>query len=292
MESTGDIIFLGKEEEEEDEDDEEDDGGEGEEEEEEEREEEEEDSQEEEEKEEEAALHIYSLENGLEKVGSKPLPCSHEDWDILPITIEKNESLLVSCWECAVIWFFNIHSGEFSEALRKEGVYPGGMCKADRDYIYIVNLRKGPKPILKVKVTPTELIEDKIKTIHSQMEGIFVIHYLPDIKCVVVSCSEDHVVKAMHCETGEQLWEVKGEVAGVMWEPHGFLYSPEHQSLLVCDISKEGRLVVLNPRDGSVLQVIPISNHGIPISLSFREGRIIIHSKYENAENISVFAIE
>ena len=74
-------------------------------------------------------------------------------------------------------------SGKFSQALKKEGFYPGFMCKAEGDYVYIVNLIKGAKTVLKAKCTPTELIVDKIKTIHSKMEHIVFMEYLPDINC-------------------------------------------------------------------------------------------------------------
>ena len=87
----------------------------------------------------------------------------------------------------------------------------------------------------------------------------------------------------------EVIWEVKGEVAGREWEPHGLFSSQEHQSLLVCDYC---RLVVLNPTDGSVLQVIPLPNMGILISLSVHEGNIILHNETASGECINVLNIK
>ena len=166
------------------------------------------------------------------------------------------------------------------------------MCKAEGDYVYIVNNVKGlSKLILKAKCTPTKLIVDKIKTIHSGMGIILFVHYLTDVKCIAISSWSDHVVKAIHCETDEQVWEVKGEVAGVTWNPHGLCYSPEHQSLLVCDTSDEGRLVVLNPGDGSVLQVIPLQLE-LPWHLSLHEGNIIVHNILLRRTQINVFNIK
>ena len=254
MESSGDVIFSGKEKEDDP-----------------------------------AALHIYSFKNGWDKVGTKKVPCNHEQFYIFPITIENNEILLVSCWQCEVVWFFDTHNGLFNEALRQKGVYPLAMCKTEGDYVYIVNKVKGCKTILKAKCTPTKLIVDKIKTIHSGMEHVPYMHYLPDEKSLVGSRWKGRIVKAFNCKTLEQVWEVKGEVGGVTWKPHGLFYSPEHQSLLVCDV---GRFVVLNPNDGSVLQVIPLSIPGRPISLSIREGRMMLHNTSSMAENISVFTIE
>ena len=147
---------------------------------------------------------------------------------------------------------------------------------------------KGLKSILKGKCTPAEVIVDKTKTVNSRLEGTYDICYLPDVKCIAISYWRDHVVKAIHCETGEQLWEVKGEVAAVTWKPHGLCYSPKHQSLLVCD---KGRLAVLNPRDGSLLQTIPLPFPCFPLYLSLYKGNIIMWNRIDNSVKISVFAI-
>ena len=259
MESTGDIVFVGKVE-----------------------------------RDEPTALHIYEYRKGWKKIKTMPIPCRHEDDKIiLPIMIENNEHLLVSCWQCSTIWFCDLHTGNFTVALKEEGFYPVLMCKAERDYIYIVNIVKGPsKPILKAKCTPTELSLDKSKTIYFRMEKVTSICYLPFVKCVAISRWDDHVVKAIHCESDEQVWEVKGEVAGATWTPHGLLYSLEHQSLLVCDTSDHGRLVVLNPRDGSVLQVISLPGLKRPFFLSLYEGNTIVYNKTSNITQINVFSIQ
>ena len=203
--------------------------------------------------------------------------------------IENNEHLLVSCCYCKTIWFCDIDTGKFSEALKEEGFYPGLNCKAEGNYIYIVNGVIGlSKPILKAKCTPTELSLDKSKTIYFRIEKITSICYLPNVKCVAISDWEEHVVKAIHCKTDEQVWELKGEVAGVTWNPHGLFYFPEHQSLVVCDISDGGRLVVLNPCDGLLLQTIPRPVPSFPLSLSLHEGIIIMHNRSDTREKISV----
>ena len=158
--------------------------------------------------------------------------------------IENNEHLLVSCPQCKTIWFCDIDSGNFSEALDEDWFFPGLMHKGEGDYILIVNSRNGPIPILKVKCTPAELIIDYTEVFYSRMEGITFMCYLPNVKCVALSDWEKNVVKAIHCETCELIWEVKGEVGGVIWMPHGLCYSPEHQSLLVCDPIDDSRVVV------------------------------------------------
>ena len=240
MESTGDIVFVGKEKEDDP-----------------------------------PALHIYNYKNGWQKIRSIPVPCSHRElFNILPVMIENNEHLLVSCYVCDTIWFCDIDSGMFNEAFWGEGFYPGFMCKAEVDYVYINHNVNESDDILKVKCSPTGLTVDKRMTIQSNMDIFHSMCYLPDVNCIAFSWWGDRIVKVIHCETSEEVWEVKGEVAGVTWQPQGLLYSPEHQSLLVCD--GNSRLVVLNPCDGSVLQIIPLSNLGLPVSLSVHKGNIIL----------------
>ena len=166
------------------------------------------------------------------------------------------------------------------------------MCKAEGDHVFIVNFAKGLKSILKAKCTPAEVIVDKTKTVNSRLEGTYDICYLPDVKCIAISLWLEHVVKAIHCETDEEVWEVKGEVAGVTWKPYGLCYSPEHQSLLVCDTSDHGRLVNLKPSDGSVLQVIPLPRLERPWYLSLYEGNLIVDNMASKKPQINVFNIK
>ena len=159
-------------------------------------------------------LHIYEYRSVWKKIKTISIPCIDKgEKNILPIMIENNERMLVSCYQCHTIWFCDLFTGKFSEALKEKGFYPGMMCKAEGDYVYIMNNVKGlSKPILKAKCTPTELSLDKSKTIYFRIEKITSICYLPDVKWVAISCWRDHVVKAIHCATGEEVWQVKEEV--------------------------------------------------------------------------------
>ena len=162
------------------------------------------------------------------------------------------------------------------------------MFKAEGDYVYIVNRVKGPKPIVKVKCSPTELTVDTIKTIQCRMDKFSSMCYLPDVKCIAVSHSSDHVVKAIHCETGEEMWKVKGEVEGITWKPHNLCYLQKPQSLIVCD---SDRLVFLNQRNGTVSAVLPVPNFGRPISMSLHDGKLHLYNKKTDDTEIYVYII-
>ena len=239
------------------------------------------------------ALHIYKYKNEFQKMITTFAPCSHQnEMKILPIMIENNERLLLSCWQCNTIWFYDNFSRKFSVALKEERFCPTLMSKGEMNYIFIVNWVKGKKCIFKASCTSNEIIVDTTKAINSKLEGIFDICYLPGVKLLAISRWRDHVVKAIHCGTGEQVWEVKGEVTGTEWWPHGLLYSCNPQSLIVCDTSGDGRLVILNPRDGSVIQVIPLPNVVKPFLLYLHDGNIILFNRSKRNEKVSVFTFE
>ena len=122
------------------------------------------------------------------------------------------------------------------------------------------------------------------------MESIQCTFHMLFTRCKVCCPQQQgHIFKAIHCETSEEIWQVKGEVVGATWKPHGLFYSPEHQTLFVCD---DGQLVVLDPRDGSLLQVILLPKLKRLISLYFLKGKIIVHNKKKNCREINVFTFE
>ena len=236
------------------------------------------------------ALHIYGYKTGWKKLGTQPAPCSH--WNqlfILLVMIDNTEYLSVSCPQCRTIWVCDMQNGKFNEVFKEEGFYPGLMCKAEENHVYILNDMKGLKQINKVKCMPTEFTEDKIRPIQSQMRNIDFMQYLPDIKCISLSSWEEHVVKAIHCETSEVVWEVKGKVEGVTWNPHVLWYSSEHDFLVVSDTSYYGRLVVLNPYDGSLLQTVPLSISRFQNFSFLHERNIVLCNRNDTGKNNVLF---
>ena len=151
------------------------------------------------------ALHIYKYKNQWQKKRTIPVPCRHDDLKMLAVIIENNERLLVSCWDCKVVWLRDIDSWKFNEALREEGFYPKRMYKAEGDYVFIEDNVFGSKNILKVKCLPTGLTVDKSKIVHYKMDIINAMCYLPDVECIAFSSWLDHIVKAIHCETGQEV---------------------------------------------------------------------------------------
>ena len=84
----------------------------------------------------------------------------------------------------------------------------------------------------------------------------FGIHYLP-YRALVCSGYNKQVIYAQSTETGAVLWKLEGEVAGREINPKGLLLTPDHQAVLCAD-QWNHRILVLNPADGSVLQIIQL----------------------------------
>ena len=77
-----------------------------------------------------------------------------------------------------------------------KGYYPGPMCKAEGDYVTLLIISNRPERFLKAMCTPTDLIVDKIKTIHCKMEYIMYMEYLPDTNCIVPQSLERKYCKS------------------------------------------------------------------------------------------------
>ena len=116
--------------------------------------------------------------------------------------------------------------------------------------------------------------------------------YIPSpYKLLVFSLWRDSLIISVSAETGEKVWEVTGEVDGKMCEPHGLLFSPQHQVLLVAD-GKNCRVLVLHPRDGSHLQTIHFSGEmGVTVELCLHKNELVMHHHAGDKEYVSYFCV-
>ena len=81
----------------------------------------------------------------------------------------------------------------------------------------------------------------------------------------VVLLRQGTLLRAVSLFHGGILWEVQGEevtVNGRPLDPRGVVYSPRHTTLLVCDGSNQG-IVVLEPESGKVREAIQFDRRKI-----------------------------
>ena len=108
------------------------------------------------------------------------------------------------------------------------------MSPGDGEVLYIVHDVKGI-PVLELNTEQIPFTGPS-KTILSGMEDYFSMHYIPaPHKLIVFSSNTESLVWAVSVVDGEKMWEVKGEIEGKKCDPHGLLFSPDHQVLLVSD---------------------------------------------------------
>ena len=132
-----------------------------------------------------------------------------------------------------------------------------------------------------------------VRTIQSGMEMYFGMCYIPSPHRLIV-LSTAHVsnsIRAVSAETGEKVWEVKGEVDGVKCCPQGMLFSPQHQVLLVAD-GWNCRVLVLHPGDGSHLQTIQLDREmDVIAELCLHQNKLVVQHNDGRKEKVSYFSI-
>ena len=221
-------------------------------------------------------FHLYQNTSDWKKVGELKGLCEHDQFVyIVPWTVDDREFIGVSCYWCHTISLLDIETEKVTIAFQNTEYYPRHMCKGDGDVMYVINSVIN-NPVLELKIGEIRFTGPQ-KTIQCGMEWVYSMRYIPSYKLLVFSCWEDNLVRAVNAETGEKVWEVSGEVEGIECEPHGTLYSPQHQVLLVAD-GRNCRVLVLHPRDGSHLQTVRLDREMRKIRhLYFHENELVVH---------------
>ncbi len=103
--------------------------------------------------------------------------------------------------------------------------------------------------------------------------------YLPaPHNALVFSDVEADVLLSVDCESGEKLWELKGEVDGAVIDPEGLTVSPQHQLILMADDDNK-RILALDPSSGSHLQSLPVPEEvGNPVHLCLHNELLFVSS--------------
>ena len=237
-------------------------------------------------------LHVYnSSATSWKKEQTIPELCKHPDiTSILPITIEGQEFLAIACIYCNRIRLCNMNTGEITTAFHDPRYYPGRMCHGDTGQIYVVHNVKGGFPILQLDCSHPQF--SLIKTIQSGMKKYYAICYIPTHRLIAISSNEDpKMVQAVSCDTEKVMWQLIGSVDGVECHPHGMMYSPQHDTLLITD-GINCRVLVLNSHDGSVRQVISLSDDMCVTELCLYEKQVVMQHNVDNKEKVSYFSIE
>ena len=239
------------------------------------------------------AFHIFSLTStGWKKLREEKRLCDHDRVKILTVYINNKEQLDVSCWECNSIKLYNLDTLQVTTAFHNPQYFPSNMSLGENGKLYVGHSVEGDD----VKVLELDYSEETFsgpsKIIPSGIKRYYSLHYIPSPhKVLIVTRWKDSSIRAVSAETGEMVWEVKGEVDGKMCDPHETLFSSQHQALLIADRGN-CRVLVLHPQDGSHLQTIQLDPEmRATIKLCLLQNKVVMWHRRGNQEYISYFAI-
>ena len=237
-----------------------------------------------------ATLRIFSITStGLRKLRKVKRLCDHDRQNILLISVNNKEEMAVSCCECNTIKRYNPDTLQVITAFHN---YPGAMCHGENGKLNVVHSVKGEKRVMELDCSE-ETFSGPSKMVQSGMEKYYSMHYIPSPhRLIVLSLNiEPRMIRAVSAETGQKVWEVTGEVNGGMINPHGLLFSPRHQVLLVAD-GWSRRVLVLHPRDGSHLQTLQLNQDiGAVIELCLHQNKLVMHHVAGGKEKVSYFSV-
>ncbi len=215
--------------------------------------------------------------------------CHHEDSVCAQgVRVEKKERLAVSCRDCRTIKLLDLDTGHYTTSFHTDKYLPGMMCLGEEGQMYVVNAVKGNTLILQLNCSTADFILNK--ALQSDLETYHSICYVPTHRLTVITDHTAGVVKAVSCDNGEVVWELNGQVAGVQCEPHGMVFAPDYNALFVADGSNK-RILVLDPWDGSLRQVLPLDQLGSIWELCLLNNQLVVHHHSQGREEISHLSI-
>ena len=240
------------------------------------------------------AFHVFSSESeGFKKIKEIKRLCNHDMIHAISTNVNRQEQLLVSCEDCRSITLYDLKTFETDTVFSNPELYNDVICHGERGEIYVGHEVKGDIQAFQLVWSGDQFSGPK-RVIHSGMEQYFSMYYIPSPHKLLVFSdnSPPGVVQAVSVETGEKMWKARWDFAGMISCPHGMVYSPKHQALLVAD-GPNRRILVLNPKDGSQLQIIPF-REGISVLVHMhlhKDNLIVLYLDPQNKDKVSYFAI-
>ncbi len=234
-------------------------------------------------------LHFYT-DQASRKVGSVTW-CGHNDnINTECLKIGEKEMLAVSCIYCAKIWLCNLETGETSVAFEDEQHSPGQMCKGKPGQLIVLDQTHKQILFLDCAFHLFKLARRLPLNVEKYISNVSTC-YIPGGLTLVIS---DHIgrVTAVSTITGEQRWEVTGQVQGKQCYLRGVVYSRKLDTLFLADGSNT-RILELDPSDGSLIQILPLDETmgGIRDLCLHNDQLIVLQGGLSHSVKVSHFSI-
>ncbi len=230
------------------------------------------------------AIHLFVLvgfreEKKLQKRREVLASCQHDVAHLCPLVVGQRKVLGVTCYHCHDIKLIDMSNGDESVAFQggclENDFRPAFLCYGEPGKLWLLQLEIVDKDTNLRKYCVIEL-DCSSSTFTPTGRGFpleikgcnAVFHCLPSPHNALVLCQwKAPVVSSFSCESGDKLWELKGEVDGADIDPQGVTFSPQHQLLLMADYTNK-HILALDPRSGSHLQSLPVPQEvGDPVGL-------------------------
>ncbi len=202
------------------------------------------------------------------------------------LEIGGRELLVKSCGYCHKISLHNLETGETSMAFDDDNFCLGQMCRGDPGQVVVVD-QKQKQVLLLDCSSPTFSLIKKIPVAVGSFDSIC---YIPG--GVLVISNQIGSITAVSTDTGKQLWEVTGQVQGKQCYFCGLAFSPALDALFVAD-GFLSRILVLNPGDESLRQILPLEMLGIRDLCLHSDQLIVLHGGLRYGEvKVSHFSLQ
>ena len=237
---------------------------------------------------EEYQFHLFKIKgNEFKRVTSFKSMCNHDkDYTLTPLIISGQEHLAASCADCEQIDLYSLKTKRWSVAFKDDNNHPYCMCAGTDNKLYISTFFH---QVLELDCSKPKFfgLAKKFTT------SCFHMCYLPfPHTYLAIYDHESELIKAFSLHTNQEIWQCGQEIDGKITYPEALLCSARHDALLVAD-GGNGRILVLDPKNGAHVQTIPLAGFGEiwGIWLYDNGQAIVVHHFVGEIQMISCFSI-
>ncbi len=218
-----------------------------------------------------------------------PGPCQHgNSVNLVNVELGNQEQLVLGCTECKVIRLMDLQTGTTRQVFQNHNFRPGAMCLGTKGQIFVVNDVFGAKQILQLDCSAdpfqvTQTIQSGVGRCHS-------VCYISKRRLLVLTKWSDSLIRAVSCDSSKLVWTTDKSVDSQRIKPHDAAYCPRQDLLYVAD-GGNSRILVLNPADGSKIQVVYLNEEvGFVDQLGLVGDELVLHHQECDEEKISFFS--
>ena len=169
------------------------------------------------------------------------------------------ERVVVSCFDCAKIYLFDISKDKMTKAYEDKDFIPGPLCSDGKNTLYCMNMASEGKSFV-FELDCTHIPFRLTNRIQTGMENIHSICYSPPMVPsrgnsgqIIVTSRGKHVVKGISCTLNSgNPWEYYAKQGDKQLDPHG-LCSNKRTHLVVDTKTNPGLLVADGIKDRLIL---------------------------------------